>query len=642
MKLRPILLAAVLLCLSQLTFWAMVTVAERQARPADLAARSYVEFQVLDESGAPIPGGDQLKAVYMGTSGYRADAIEAGSTDLFSILFEVEDTRQQLALFMAIRENLKEVKVNWITVQPDVPLQMLQGPITSEPAYFLLPMNVLQKGKNILTISKEHEGMVSTLPEFAIGPAAELADAYRWKNRYLVDLPLAGVAILAFTIALCLAVNWPAEDQSRMRWLMVFLASCMAFTITMTFNPVELPLEASGGFIIAFQILIGLSLGKYIAHDLRARQAVHRMIHLGTGVAVLALGGLYLVSLLHEPWFATLFPMAIWRSFSFLVLVCIPSIIALCWVCAVQEGDRLFERMLLAVCLTTFAIDRLSSSFDLHSPFDPSLPISLYWSPIVGGLLGLGMILSLARQASEARKTVVHANTILAERLVEQDAELSRSYDAQKQMLERQVMLEERQRIVRDMHDGIGGQLLGLMMQVRGGATEPKVIEEGLQASIADLRLIVDAMDTAEESLAETLRSFEHRARAQIEAAGIGFQVQHGLDESQAGPGARPTLQILRILQESVTNAMRHSGASTISLTSRYGANGEVVIEITDDGKGIPESITGGRGMISMRSRAAALHGELQVQTGEGGTSITLKLPARPPASKASTPPDKS
>ncbi len=265
--------------------------------------------------------------------------------------------------------------------------------------------------------------------------------------------------------------------------------------------------------------------------------------------------------------------------------------------------------------------------FAVHSPFAQDLPLSLQWTPILGSLTGLAMVASLAKQASEARATVVTANERLTDMLERREDELIRSYDAQKQMLHRQVMLEERQRIVRDMHDGIGGQLLGLMMQVRSGGVEKKQVEEGLQSSLADLRLIVDSMDTAEDGLAETLRSFEHRVRAQVEAAGIAFKVDHGLDDGKPGPGPRPTLQILRILQEAVTNAMRHSGATEIALASHEEADGQILISISDNGKGLPAEIKGGRGLTSMRSRAQTVGGMLDIISSADGTTLRLTLP---------------
>jgi two-component system, NarL family, sensor histidine kinase UhpB len=300
---------------------------------------------------------------------------------------------------------------------------------------------------------------------------------------------------------------------------------------------------------------------------------------------------------------------------------------ALLALAAVRGGMAFwFERLVLTVSFSFFILDRMGSIFELHSLFDASLPLTLPWSPIVGVPLGLSMILSLARQASEARRTVVQSNEILAAQLVQQNAKLEASYEAQKQMLQREVMLVERQRIVRDMHDGIGGQLLGLMMQVRGGGAQPLEIEQGLQASIADLRLIVDSMDSAEEGLAETLRSFEHRVRPQVEAAGIALEFTAEVDEG-IDLGPRPTLQVLRILQEAVTNAMRHAGAKRIAVEGLAPAGGPIRIMIRDDGTGLPEGYRRGRGLTSMETRARNLGGELTIASGAEGTCLTLEVP---------------
>ncbi len=311
-----------------------------------------------------------------------------------------------------------------------------------------------------------------------------------------------------------------------------------------------------------------------------------------------------------------------------LALLALIGLALLAWGVVTRRDGRWLERLALMACLLALSVDAADSAFSLTVPFVHDLPLTFYSAAPVGLLLGLGVVASIAREASDARRTVTRANEILAARLSEQDAELARSYDAQKQMLQRQGMLEERQRIVRDMHDGIGGQLLGLMMQVRSGGAEPKQVEEGLQSSIADLRLIVDSMDCAEDGLAQTLRSFEHRARPQVEAAGMAFVVRHGLAEDTPGPGPRPTLQILRVLQEAVTNAMRHSGASEIALESEVLADGRIRIVIADNGGGLPDEIRGGRGLTSMKSRAEAVGGRLDVASGASGTTSYCRVAA--------------
>ncbi|MEY4953257.1 MAG: hypothetical protein RL299_1681, partial [Pseudomonadota bacterium] len=423
--------------------------------------------------------------------------------------------------------------------------------------------------------------------------------------------------------------NWPAADQPRIRTLMVLMTLWAARTYFITFQtPFEVPFLITsfiyylleGSVIIAFtrHLLAGEALApKWM------RWTNWLWLALIFYLAVITVVGFVIGPAIRD-WFKAL----AFTESVLLAMLAVAGLAALSHAVATRRDGRWLERLALMFCLLALAIDAGDGAFDLSVPFVSSLPLTFYSAAPAGLLLGLGVVASIAREASEARRTVVQSNEILAAKLVEQDAELARQYQAQKQMLQRQVMLEERQRIVRDMHDGIGGQLLGLMMQVRGGGTEPKVIEEGLQSSIADLRLIVDSMDTADEGLAQTLRSFEHRVRAQVEAAGIEFAVEHGLSEDQPGPGPRPTLQVLRIIQEAVTNAMRHSGAKQIKLASQLGEDGLIQVSVYDNGRGMPEEIKGGRGLTSMRSRAEAVGGTLTFDSGAKGTGVHLTFPA--------------
>ena len=104
--------------------------------------------------------------------------------------------------------------------------------------------------------------------------------------------------------------------------------------------------------------------------------------------------------------------------------------------------------------------------------------------------------------------------------------------------------------------------------------------------------------------------------------------MEHGLSEDQPGPGPRPTLQVLRIIQEAVTNAMRHSGAKQIKLASQLREDGLIQISVHDNGRGMPEEIKGGRGLASMRSRAEAVGGTLTFDSGVKGTGVHLTFPA--------------
>lgn len=608
-------------------FWGALYVGENAVRPAGMSPPSSLQYVPVDDEGQFVADAGRFEAQYFNDPIYRSTVDQGGSRVAFQIPFSVRQDDSDLAFFLGATPGLQEIKLNGSVIQPNVPLDTLRGASDGTALYYMLPSSLLRDGANEIQVLVETQSTILALAPFHIGPATEAARAAANVDMITSTIPIIAISFLIFATLLCLVTNWPLDDRQRIRSLMLLMATWAARTYFVTFQtPFELPFLITSFLYYLLEVSVIIAIARHLfsgeAHSAKWLKWLNWL-----WLALL----LYLIAIttagfawgpVLRPWFKGL---AIWNAAMLLVLAVV-GLAVLAWGVAVRRDGRWLERLALMICLLALAVDTGDSSFDLTLPFAPDLALTFYAAVPAGLLLGLGVVASIAREASEARRTVVQSNEILAAKLVEQNTELARSYDAQKQMLQRQVMLEERQRIVRDMHDGIGGQLLGLMMQVRGGDVAKKQVEEGLQSSIADLRLIVDSMDTADESLAETLRSFEHRVRAQVEAAGIAFNAEHGLDESTPGPGPRPTLQILRLLQEAVTNAMRHSGASAISLSSHQLSDGRIQIVIADNGKGLPKEIKGGRGLTSMRSRAEAVGGTLNIDASPEGTALKLSL----------------
>ncbi|MCL9998335.1 MAG: histidine kinase [Erythrobacter sp.] len=624
--LRTGLLAAVFLLFSQMLFWPLVDFAERIARPSAIDPRPAITFTALGEDRRVIAGGEVFTAKRQKQQGYYAPLVPGAAYARFAISFAVIDPEVPMGFYASRRDDFAEIRLNGMIVQPEVTVSRQQGSVNVGPYFVPLPSAALREGANMLELDVRATGTVNDFPTFAIGDADALARAHRWRTFMLLDLPLAGIAIQLFTVLLCAVVVWPREDRPRINAVMLLLGLSAASSATLSYIPPTWPFAITIALYVLSSAGIGLAAMHYAQSDGAVTLVPGRVLR-WIWLALPVLVAVPMVWAHLEPASAAaLYAGTLKASFWFVSALCALAGVLLA-VAAARGGMAFwFERLVLTVSFCFFILDRLGSIFELHSLFDPAVPLTLPWSPIVGVPLGLSMILSLARQASEARRTVVQSNAILAAELVQQNAKLEASYEAQKQMLQREVMLVERQRIVRDMHDGIGGQLLGLMMQVRGGGASPVEVEQGLQASIADLRLIVDSMDSAEEGLAETLRAFEHRVRSQIEAAGIALDFFAEVDEA-IDLGPRPTLQVLRILQEAVTNAMRHSGARRITVKSLAPAAGPIRIAISDDGTGLPEGFRRGRGLTSLETRARNLGGALTIESGSEGTRLALEVP---------------
>jgi signal transduction histidine kinase len=195
---------------------------------------------------------------------------------------------------------------------------------------------------------------------------------------------------------------------------------------------------------------------------------------------------------------------------------------------------------------------------------------------------------------------------------------------------------EERRRLRRDLHDGLGAQLAGL--NVQAGAlrrlipTDPDAADEvvvelrdELRSAIADIRrLVYDLRPPALDDLGlvEALRRLAERYGSE------GEQLRVIVEAPEALPylPAAVEVAVYRITQEALTNVVRHARAR--SCVVRLAVNEDVALEIVDDGVGIPAQRGAGVGLSSMHERASELGGSCVVQSvPKGGTQVLVRLP---------------
>jgi two-component system sensor histidine kinase DegS len=197
---------------------------------------------------------------------------------------------------------------------------------------------------------------------------------------------------------------------------------------------------------------------------------------------------------------------------------------------------------------------------------------------------------------------------------------------------------EERQRIARELHDGVGPDLASLnirlltvrkLLQREGHpvAGEIEELAEQVQASIRDIRrLIHDLRPVAldELGLAPALR--EHLARCRQEH---DLAIEFVADVGERLPAAVESA-LFRIVQEAVNNVLRHAQAQHVSVTLTRDAE-QVKLRVADDGQGFDTQIprTGRHvGLWSMRERVEQLGGQFEVQSVPGqGTTVTTVVP---------------
>jgi signal transduction histidine kinase len=187
----------------------------------------------------------------------------------------------------------------------------------------------------------------------------------------------------------------------------------------------------------------------------------------------------------------------------------------------------------------------------------------------------------------------------------------------------------ERERMMADMHDGLGSALLSALVLLERDDLPAKAAADVVRECVDDLRLIVDSREPAASDLSTLIGMFRYRLQPRIQAAGM--QLLWRMDDLTHTPQLDPTcsLHLLRILQEAVANALRHSGATEIELSTRQ-AGDAIEVGVRDNGAGFDrERATSGRGLPNMRSRAERLGAELAVASEPGhGTRVSLRLTA--------------
>lgn len=254
-------------------------------------------------------------------------------------------------------------------------------------------------------------------------------------------------------------------------------------------------------------------------------------------------------------------------------------------------------------------------------------PLALNTAPL--GVLGLALLLLLGivRRGQMLSQRLEHANALLDAKIAAKQAELETTAELLRQRDAEAAVQNERNRIMRDMHDGMGGQLLSVLMLSRDQASPREAIADTAEQAIDDLRLLIDSLDSVGETLDIALGQFRERAETKLRAAGmrLAWSNQLGRQAITLPPGS--ILAAYRIMQEAINNAVRHSGGSEVSIVITLDGAGVVAIIISDDGKPDRATWNKGRGLANMATRAEAIGGALAIETGAAGTSVTLTIP---------------
>jgi signal transduction histidine kinase len=481
------------------------------------------------------------------------------------------------------------------------------------------PPGQVQRPRVILLRMDSVPGLGGGITSAWVGTEAELGQGYQLRLALQVHLLLATmVAFLALGL-FALAVWWRRRQESLYGLCFIasvfFVARCLHFV-----TPLDPALMSSAWFGWISVNAVSWLVATILLFNFRYCHRRYPWLERGI------LGSIALQTLATLPWLAGSAAVASASSFLYLFILLFTTPAS---ILAVRAGwqERSGAGLVLAI------ITLLGFPLAVHDLMLQGHRISLesiYLMPLAQ--IGFFMLFAfiLHRRYIGSIEGLESSHEVLAQRLQEREAELAVSYEKLHAVERRVLLSRERQRLMRDMHDGLGGSLTGALRMMEQGGYEEERLRAALRDCVDELRLTIDSLEPVESDVSVLLASLRFRLQPRLEAAGITlrWRVEALPPLLWLTPGH--AMHVMRIVQEVVTNIIKHAQAREIVFSTQADEM-QASICIEDDGPGFDgEASASGRGLGNIRYRSEVLGAQLQWQRrADGGTRFVLGLPVR-------------
>jgi signal transduction histidine kinase len=493
------------------------------------------------------------------------------------------------------------------------------------PLYFEFPAGMLHAGANTIDIHAVSDRLGSWLAPFYLGPASEVKPAFDYLHFVQVTLMAATIVALGVVSVLLLGLFWIRTCDTAHGW---FAAAtiCWALYNWLTLEPrvlvpnagiwFALPIIALGWFTIFSAHFVNRLPGCQ-----RPRPIVERAL-----VAFGVVGSLMIL------WHSQVVASVSWvQNYVWQPgLLLISAAIVFQLLRATLRHPNFEVRLWLSASVLALVVGVRDYLWDqnvfLYGTFH-------YLSYTVSFVL-IALAITLLTRVSRALTEAETLNRELEDRVAAKGVELARNYERLQDLERQRTISAERERMTADMHDGIGGQLVHALAVIENNP-QYQPMEPILRGALDDLRLIIDSADPMEGDLLVVLSNFRARNERRVQAGGLSFQWQ--VSDLPALPdfGPHKILQVLRILQEALTNVLKHAHATQVTVRTDTAVDAQgrttVLVDVIDDGTGFvpgntPAS-TAGRGLGNMRRRAHELGGSVDFTATDKGSRLRLTLP---------------
>ena len=487
----------------------------------------------------------------------------------------------------------------------------------NEPLFFEFSNDLVKEGDNEVHIHIKTQFFgQGLLDEFYVAPSDQLQFAHAWKKFWRVSF-ITWVTAAMFVMAAVLLVFYLVRPQDVVYG--IFFLELMFWSVhNLNLFVSEIPISTRlweaitmgtlGWTVIAMVFFNHRFVGYRVAWVEKACLAV----------GVLGISMLFLPSIeaIHTIGYK------IWDSF--LIIIGSYAIFHLIYAYRKNPSTDVYLMLLVGIPMLVFGFHDILVVNHLHDKRDGLI---IQYSTIPAAILfSWFLLIRFLGAVNEAEQL----NLTLEQRVKEREQELTVQFEKVKGLEHDRVLSNERERIMRDMHDGIGGQLVSLVTMLQGHSGDVfRIVQEKIETSITDLRFVIDSLDPSIQDLPTLLGMLRYRLSDQLENSPIALKWSvSDLPECPAITTAS-TLHIMRIIQEAITNSLKHSQATELEVKTgvlkEKDRNG-IYIDVRDNGIGIDENKPKGNGLKNMRYRAHKIGAQVDVASDSKGTSVRLLL----------------
>lgn len=496
----------------------------------------------------------------------------------------------------------------------------------NRPLWSVIPPIALQPGDNevLIGLDSPFTGSI-TMSRLQVGTPGALRDRYDASFFLRVGTPQAGAWMLGGLALFSLGV-WGVRPAETLHLLLGLGAAVFSFRLLHYFVTVPLFSPAVFWWLTTIALpwaMVFLFLFAFQYYGMQRRWLTRLLVAVAIVTSLLVMPGIGFSAYEAAPWiFLGLIPLsgftaALLLQRAWRVREAPPVLLAVGYLATVAGGTHD-----LLVMLHLISIERP------------------YVMPIGAVLMFLSFALALGARYVQSLREFEAMNETLEARVQERQQALEESFQRLEHMGREQVLADERQRLMREIHDGIGANLVATLAAVESAEARDAPAAQALRQAIADLKLTVDSLEPVEGDLLSLLGNLRYRLTPQLREAGIAVEWEVAETPPLEWLRAPQALHVLRIVQEALSNVIQHAGADTVRLGTRVRADEQqrpeqVEIWVRDNGSGFEAGASGrsGRGVDNMRYRAEALGGGLRVRSRHGdGTEVCIELPVRSPA----------